>query len=160
MRCLWWTRYHLNNVAQSHREEECSWVRSIRAIESAGNPSINDLRTPGFPLCISRDAFTNYIYAKYNLDLDMWPCSVVYAEGSNCKLEAGNIGVCTKIHECPPRLREVIDGQRDAGSTGRCGFKKDTEIVCCQSYTTGRIGPAEIDTVSLWPEQWFTLSGW
>ncbi|XP_011142690.1 serine protease snake-like [Harpegnathos saltator] len=67
-------------------------------------------------------------------------------EGSNCKLEDGNTGVCKKIHDCPARLREVLEGKRSSDSTGRCGFKNRIEIVCCQFNITDKIGlrPAEI----------------
>ncbi|XP_012220104.1 venom protease-like isoform X2 [Linepithema humile] len=67
-------------------------------------------------------------------------------EGSNCKLEDGTTGVCKKIHECPSRLREVLEGKRSSDSMGRCGFKDFTEIVCCQLNITEKIGlrPAEI----------------
>lgn len=60
-------------------------------------------------------------------------------------------GVCKKIHECPTKLREVIEGKRSSDSVGRCGFKNFVEIVCCQSNITEKIGlrPAESGIVTV-----------
>lgn len=67
-------------------------------------------------------------------------------EGSYCKTEDGEAGVCKKIHECPSRLQEVKEGRRSSDSMGRCGFQDFTEIVCCQFNITDKIGlrPAEL----------------
>lgn len=61
-------------------------------------------------------------------------------EGSHCKLENGKTGVCKKIHECPSKIREVIEGKRSSDSMERCGFQDFTEIVCCQVNITDKIG--------------------
>ncbi|CAL1676499.1 unnamed protein product [Lasius platythorax] len=67
-------------------------------------------------------------------------------EGSHCKLENGKTGVCKKIHDCPSKLQEVMEGKRNSDSNERCGFQDFTEIVCCQFNITDKIGlrPAEI----------------
>ncbi|XP_029162142.1 serine protease snake-like [Nylanderia fulva] len=67
-------------------------------------------------------------------------------EGSHCKLENGKTGVCKKIHDCPSKLQEVMEGKRSSDSMERCGFQDFTEIVCCQYNITDKIGlrPAEI----------------
>lgn len=67
-------------------------------------------------------------------------------EGSHCKLANGKTGVCKKIHDCPSKLQEVMEGKRSSDSMERCGFQDFTEIVCCQYNITDKIGlrPAEI----------------
>ncbi|KAG5336657.1 SNAK protease, partial [Acromyrmex charruanus] len=67
-------------------------------------------------------------------------------EGSYCRTEDGEKGVCRKIYECPARLQEVKEGRRNSDSKGRCGFQDFIEIVCCQFNITDKIGlrPAEI----------------
>lgn len=115
-------------------------------LKSAGSPSINKVSMTStalysltfFYIAILRDAFMSDI--KYNLNIVL-----ICAEGSSCKLENGTTGVCKKIYECPPRLREVIEGKRNSDSMGRCGFEDFTEIVCCQLNITEKIGlrPAE-----------------
>lgn len=81
------------------------------------------------------------------------------AEGSNCKLEDGNTGVCKKIHDCPPRIQEVLEGKRSSDSAGRCGFDKNTEIVCCPFNITDKIGPnyrpAELGMTCFLPTSFF-----
>jgi len=71
-------------------------------------------------------------------------------EGSFCRTEDGEAGVCKKIYECPSRLQEVKEGRRSSDSMGRCGFQDFTEIVCCQFNITDKIGlrPAEIGMIS------------
>ncbi|XP_015436832.1 PREDICTED: venom protease-like [Dufourea novaeangliae] len=66
-------------------------------------------------------------------------------EGSPCLMENGNEGVCKKLPECPPRLKEVKNHTRDWGSTGRCGFDNFVEIVCCPLNVSEKLSkrPAE-----------------
>lgn len=93
-----------------------------------------------------------YLRAKCNLVL------MIYAEGSHCKLENDKTGVCKKIHDCPSKLQEVMEGKRSSDSMERCGFQDFTEIVCCQYNITDKIGlrPAEIGMIYLgW---WHTKS--
>ncbi|XP_014471080.1 PREDICTED: dynein beta chain, ciliary-like [Dinoponera quadriceps] len=68
-------------------------------------------------------------------------------EGSQCKLENGDKGICKKIPDCPSRLREVLEGKRSSDSAGRCGFVDRIEIVCCPydiADRNERLRPAEI----------------
>ncbi|CAK9800280.1 Serine protease snake [Anthophora plagiata] len=60
-------------------------------------------------------------------------------EGSQCLLENGNTGTCRKLPDCPPRMKEVLEGKRHATSAGRCGFDEFEEIVCCPVNITEKI---------------------
>lgn len=90
------------------------------------------------------------IPAKYNISEIEIISFYLKAEGSYCRTEDGEKGVCRKIYECPSRLQEVKEGKRNSDSKGRCGFQDFTEIVCCQFNITDKIGlrPAEIGMIS------------
>ncbi|XP_074096205.1 serine protease persephone isoform X2 [Cotesia typhae] len=66
-------------------------------------------------------------------------------EGSECLLENGNPGVCTKLPECPPKLDDARKGRRTALSS-RCGFDGLIEVVCCPAPVQEKINirPADI----------------
>ncbi|XP_044581446.1 serine protease persephone-like isoform X1 [Cotesia glomerata] len=66
-------------------------------------------------------------------------------EGSECLLENGSPGVCTKLPECPPKLDDARKGRRTALSS-RCGFAGFIEVVCCPAPVQGKINirPADI----------------
>ncbi|XP_033194424.1 serine protease snake-like isoform X1 [Bombus vosnesenskii] len=66
-------------------------------------------------------------------------------EGSHCTMEQGNPGVCRQLSDCPFRMQEVIEGRRHTTSSGRCGFVKDIEIVCCPINITRKISPRPAD---------------
>lgn len=77
--------------------------------------------------------------------------SLFFAEGSHCTMEQGNPGVCRKLPDCPFRIQEVIEGRRHTTSSGRCGFVKDIEIVCCPINITRKISPRPADVgMALW----------
>ncbi|KAG7190631.1 hypothetical protein KM043_006714 [Ampulex compressa] len=67
-------------------------------------------------------------------------------EGSACSLAGGASGICTKLPECPYWVKEVREGRKSWGATGRCGFENFTEIVCCPKNNTKNedMRPAEI----------------
>ncbi|KAK9294181.1 hypothetical protein QLX08_011110 [Tetragonisca angustula] len=66
-------------------------------------------------------------------------------EGSQCELESGDTGICKKLPECMPRLKEVQEGTRQLDSSGRCGFYGFVEIVCCPLNVTDEISPRLAD---------------
>ncbi|KOC66990.1 Serine protease snake [Habropoda laboriosa] len=66
---------------------------------------------------------------------------MLLVEGSKCLLENGNAGICKKLPDCSPRMKEVLEGKRHATSTGRCGFDDFEEIVCCPLNITEKIVP-------------------
>lgn len=67
-------------------------------------------------------------------------------EGSSCELESGDTGICKKLPDCAPRLKEVQEGKRQLDSSGRCGFSGFVEIVCCPiNVITEKISPRLAD---------------
>ncbi|KOX80910.1 Serine protease snake [Melipona quadrifasciata] len=69
------------------------------------------------------------------------------SEGMQCELESGDMGICKKLPECTPRLKEVREGRRQLDSSGRCGFSGFVEIVCCPiNSNTEKISPRLADT--------------
>ncbi|KAK1127228.1 hypothetical protein K0M31_003771 [Melipona bicolor] len=57
------------------------------------------------------------------------------------------MGICKKLTECAPRLKEVQEGKRQLDSSGRCGFSGFDEIVCCPiNAITEKISPRLADS--------------
>ena len=54
-------------------------------------------------------------------------------------MEDKSDGVCKKLSDCSYRIKEVMSGKRNgATTTGRCGFVKNEEIVCCPGTRKGK----------------------
>ena len=68
-------------------------------------------------------------------------------EGNQCELESGDTGICKKLPDCMPRLKEVQEGKRQLDSSGRCSFDGFVEIVCCPVNVTkvSKISPRLAD---------------
>ncbi|XP_043266597.1 serine protease snake-like [Venturia canescens] len=83
---------------------------------------------------MSIDAFHYYcafIIPLLGFHTSGFPFEQELYEGSQCETELGIPGVCKRLLECPPRLKEALEGKRGPEALGRCCFDGSTEIVCC-----------------------------
>ncbi|XP_053594867.1 serine protease persephone isoform X1 [Microplitis demolitor] len=90
---------------------------------------------------ISKSVYLNIIFFCGLFGL----ISTQLEEGSECNLDNGEIGICKKLPECPPKLEDARKGRRTALSS-RCGFSGFIEVVCCPIPVQEKIGirPADV----------------